>query len=359
MFQPDRTHPLRALALLPLAGLLPGCGVGEAGVTAEAPPPSSAAIPVVTARPIRGEATATHSGTVNLEADSEAAVVAKVGGEVMELLVEEGDTVRAGQVLARLDRDRLRLRMEQSRAALNKLSQEYRRNVALHERGLVSEGAFADLRFEMEAADAAYRLARLELEYADVVAPIDGVVSAREVRVGNTVAAGETVFRITDTHALIAYLYVPQGELANYAAGMVARLSPDALPGQEFKATVSRISPRIDPVTGTCRVTLSVDGGDGELRPGMFARVSVVYAQRDDALLIPAAAILAEDGDQAIFVVEDGVARRRAVDLGFSSADSVEIVDGLGPDDAVIVVGQTAVQDGTPVAAAADGGNRI
>jgi membrane fusion protein (multidrug efflux system) len=359
MTKPAGPHLLRCLALLPLLGFLPGCGVGEAGVTAAAPPPTPAAIPVVTARPVRGEATATHSGTVNLEADAEAGVVAKVGGEITELLVEEGDFVEAGQVLARLDRDRLRLRMEQARAALNKLSQEYRRNVELHERGLVSEGAFAEMRYEVEALDAAYRLARLELAYADIVAPIDGVVAAREARVGNTVSAGDVVFRVADPQDLIAYLHVPQGDLAYYAPGMAARLALDALPGHDYSATITRISPRIDPVTGTFRVTLSVDSQGGELRPGMFARVEVVYAQRNDALLVPAAAVLAEDGDSAVYVVEDGVARRRTVDLGFSGPDEIEVVTGLAADETVIVVGQTAVQDGTPVVEATGDGKRI
>ena len=358
MTQQAFAYPLRILALLPLLGLLPGCGVGEAGVTAEAPAPAAAAVPVVTVHPVYGEAVATHAGTVNLEADAEAAVTAKVGGEVTELLVEEGAAVKAGQVLARLDRDRLRLRMEQSRAALNKLKQEYRRNVALHERGLVSEGAFANLRYEMEAQDAAYRLARLELEYSDIVAPIGGVVSSRVVKVGNTVNEGDVAFRITDTEALIAYLYVPQRDLSYYAVGMPARLALDALPGAEYTGTIARISPRIDPATGTFRVTLSVDSRDGELRPGMFARVNVVYEKRADALLVPAAAILAEDADRAVFVVEDGVARRRPVDLGYADGEQIEVVDGLTPQDDVIVVGQSGVKDGTPVAIER-AGNRI
>jgi membrane fusion protein (multidrug efflux system) len=139
---------------------------------------------------------------------------------------------------------------------------------------------------------------------------------------------------------------------------MPARLALDALPGAEYTGTVERISPRIDPVTGTFRVTLSVDSRDGELRPGMFARVEVVYEQRADALLVPAAAILAEDAERAVFVVEDGVARRRPVDLGFANGEQVEVVHGLTPRDDVIVVGQTGVRDGTPVAIER-AGNRI
>lgn len=361
MTQRARIEPrLKILALLPvalvIATALAGCGVGEAGVTTETPEPAE--VPVITALPTVGEAVALHNGTVNLEADSEAAVVAKVGGEVTQLLVEEGETVVAGQVLARLDHERLRLRMEQAQAALNKLKQEYRRNVALHERGLVSEGAFADLRYEMEALDAAYRLARLELDYSDIVAPIDGIVSARSVKVGNTVAAGEVTFRVTNTDALIAYLHVPQRDLAHYGVGMRARLSLAALPDERFEGTVSRISPRIDPVTGTFRVTLAVDGSTGDLRPGMFARVEVVYETRSNALLVPASAVLAEDEVRSIFVVEDGIARRRPVGLGLTSEDQIEVLEGLHGDERIIVVGQNAVSDGTPVAADHPG-NRI
>ncbi|MGD8976003.1 MAG: biotin/lipoyl-binding protein, partial [Gammaproteobacteria bacterium] len=118
---------------------LSACGVGEASVTAAEP--TVVPVSVVTAPARRGDAMALHEGTVNLEADSEAAVVARVSGEIREVLVEEGETVAAGQVLARLDGDRLRLQRDQALADLNKLKQEYRRNVELHDRGLVSEGA--------------------------------------------------------------------------------------------------------------------------------------------------------------------------------------------------------------------------
>ncbi|MGB5590743.1 MAG: biotin/lipoyl-binding protein, partial [Gammaproteobacteria bacterium] len=129
----------------PLALALSACGVGEASVTAE--PPEATPITVVTSTARRGEAFAVYAGTVNLEAEGEAAVVAKVAGEIVEVLVEEGDAVVSGQVLARLDGDKLQLMLDQALADLNQLKQEYRRNVQLHERGLVSEGAFENLRF--------------------------------------------------------------------------------------------------------------------------------------------------------------------------------------------------------------------
>ncbi|MGI9265022.1 MAG: efflux RND transporter periplasmic adaptor subunit [Gammaproteobacteria bacterium] len=350
---PNIQKTLGVSLIVVIAALASGCGVGEASVSVEAPP--TAMVPVVTAQPFRGEAVAENGGTVNLEADSEASVIAKVPGEVKEILIEEGEMVKAGQVLARLDRDRLSLELEQAVADLNKLKQEYRRNVELHERGLVSEGAFENLRYDMEALDAAYRLAKLELDYSEIRAPISGVVSERMIKVGNTLLSGDPVFRITNGDTLIAYLYVPQSDLYHFDVGQTAELAMDALPGEIFAAEVLRISPRIDPKTGTFRVTLGVDQGDNSLRAGMFGRVRVAYDVHEDALLVPAEAVLAEDSSSAVYVVEDGVARRRPISIGLSSDAGIEVLSGLDGTESVIVVGQTSVKDGTPVSLQDDG----
>jgi membrane fusion protein (multidrug efflux system) len=338
-----------AAAVTLLLPILSACGVGEAGVTSSTEARPAITVPVVTEQPVRGEAYAYHAGTVNLEADAEASVVAKVGGEIREILVEEGERVTAGQVLARLDRDRLRLQAQQALAELNRLKQEYRRNVQLHERGLVSEGAFENLRYDLEALDAAYRLAKLELDYADIRAPIDGVVSERTAFVGNNVIEGQSVFRVSNSATLLAYLHVPQRDLFRFSVGQRAELSLDAYPGEAYSASVLRISPRVDSESGTVRVTLAVDGRTGGLRPGMFARARIVYEIREDTLLVPAAAVLAEDAQASVFVVEDGIAKRRAITTGLESGERIEVTSGLEGSEQVIVVGQSALRDGTPV----------
>ena len=350
---PNIHRNLGVLLVVASTALASGCGVGEASVSVEAAP--TAMVPVVTTHPFRGDAVAENGGTVNLEADSEASVIAKVQGEVTEILVEEGEMVKAGQVLARLDSDRLSLELAQAVAELNKLKQEYRRNVELHERGLVSEGAFENLRYDMEALDAAFRLAKLELDYSEIRAPINGVVSERMIKVGNTLMSGDPVFRITNGDSLIAYLYVPQSDLYHFDIGQSADLMMHALPGELFAAEVLRISPRIDPKTGTFKVTLGVDQGENSLRAGMFGRVRVAYDVHEDALLVPTEAVLAEDADSAVYIVEDGVARRRSISIGLSSDAGIEVLSGLDGSENVIVVGQTSVKDGTPVSLQDDG----
>lgn len=344
-----KTSLIAAIAVTLLLPLLAACGVGEAGVTTTAETRPEVSVPVVTAQPVRGEAYAYHAGTVNLEADAEAAVVAKVGGEIREILIEEGEYVTAGQVLARLDRDRLQLRATQALADLNKLKQEYRRNVQLHERGLVSEGAFENLRYDLEALDATYQLAALELDYSDIRAPIDGVVSLRTALIGNNVMEGDSLFRISNSTTLLAYLHVPQRDLFRFRIGQDAELSLDAYPGDEYTASVLRISPRVDSESGTVKVTLAVSDQTGNLRPGMFAKARIVYEIHENTLLVPAAAVLAEDAEASVFVVEDGIAKRRSVTTGLESGERIEVTSGLEGSEQVIVVGQSALRDGTPV----------
>ena len=334
-------------AVILMGSVISGCGRGEASVEVAADTPRE--IPVAVAPAAVGDALARHSGSTYLEADEEASVAARAGGQVIRILVEEGETVTAGQILATLDGDRARLEMEQAKAALDKLRSTYRRNVALHERGLVAQGSFENLRFEMEALDSAYQLARLQYSYTEIRAPIDGVVSSREITVGTTVREGDVLFRVTDLDNLIAYIHVPQKELHRFEAGQTARLRMAAWPEQAFSAKVTRISPTVDPESGTFLITLAVPADEGRLRPGMFGKLDIVYEIHEDALMVPAEAVLAEDMEEAVFVIDEGVARRRPVTTGLSSDGRIEVLSGLSAGESVVVVGQNGLKDGSPV----------
>ena len=124
---------------------LSACGVGEAKVSDEMVAETAQALPVETSLPFRDSIYATYQTTSTLESDADAPIIARVPGDVVEILVEEGDTVRSGQVLARLDGDRMRFELQQARANLEKVTREYERLLSLHERGLVSEAMFDGL----------------------------------------------------------------------------------------------------------------------------------------------------------------------------------------------------------------------
>lgn len=346
------TIPARRLAvpLLIGASLLSGCGVGEAKLTAAAGV-SPAPMPVETAVSYRSDIFATFATTATIEADADAPVPARVAGQVVELLVEEGDRVAAGQLLARLDGERLRLEMQQAKAKLEMSTRELQRFRRLAERGLVSAAAVEGLAFEREALAAAFELMRLQYEYTGIRAPIDGVVSSRDIKLGTQVTAGAPTFRVTGTTKLVVHLLIPQTELSRISAGDDADLRVDAIPGRRFKATISRISPTIDPRNGTFRATAYIDNSDGSLAPGMFGRFAIAYEKHSAALLVPDIAVLREDNENVVYVVKDGSAARRRVQLGIEANGLVEIVDGLEEREKVVVSGHGSLRDGSKVMA--------
>jgi membrane fusion protein (multidrug efflux system) len=330
---------------------LAACNNGQATADAddddaskEAPP-----IPVEVAATSRSDVFAVYSGTASLEAEEEALVIAKVGGEVVEIHVEEGDRVKAGQILAKLDGDRLRLEARQARANLAKLEQDFERNKDLHEQGLVSAGAYESLRYELAASKAAYNLASLELSYTDIKAPIDGVIAERFIKLGNTIDVNASTFQITDLEPLRAELHVPERELRKLGSTQTATIIVDALPGQEFIGTVARISPIVDPETGTFKTTIEIIDEQNLLKPGMFGRFNIVYDVHTQALLVPRVSIVDDSVETAVFIVEEGIAYRRVVDTGISRLGEIEVLSGLNGGEQVVVVGQTGLKDGAKV----------
>jgi membrane fusion protein (multidrug efflux system) len=328
---------------------LAACQKGPAGPAADNEEEDAPAIPVETGTPTRGDIFAVYSGTAPVEAFAEAQVVAKVGGEVREILVEEGEYVEQGQILARLDGDRLRFEMQQAEANLRKLQRDYQRNVDLKNRGIISLGDFEKIQYEMQALEATFNLASLELSYTEIKAPIDGVVARRFIKVGNTLAVDAPTFQVTSLEPLVSYLYVPEREYRHMEPGQAATIEVDALQATEFEALVARISPVIDPATGTFKVTIEVTDPTRRLRPGMFGRVNIVYDNHANTLQIPRSAIVDDAGDTTVFVVEENTAHRRVVETGYISNGQIEILEGLEDTDKIVLVGQMGLKEGTKV----------
>ncbi|MCH9694725.1 MAG: efflux RND transporter periplasmic adaptor subunit [Gammaproteobacteria bacterium] len=344
-------------AVLPIAILfassilVSGCGVGEASVADAEEIQAATPVPVEVALPMHTDIFATYAASASISSDSDAPVTARVGGEIVELLVEEGDQVGAGQVLARLDGERLRLEMLAEKANLERARKEYKRNQDLHARGLVSASSFDGFKYDLDALAASYELKRLNYDYSNIRAPIAGIVSSRDVKPGQNLQVGDVAFRITDTVELVAYLQIPQAELSKFQAGHAATVEVAAMPDAKFAATIVRISPTIDARNGTFRATAIIDNSDGELAPGMFGRFTIAYEKHENALVIPSHALLDEDDEQTVYVVSNGEVVRRVVETGIESAGRIEILDGLRDDEQIVVVGHSGLRDGAKVLA--------
>jgi membrane fusion protein (multidrug efflux system) len=257
--------------------------------------------------------------------------------------------VKSGQLLTVLDDRQLRLQAAQTRAELAKAERDFNRQVELHQKGLVSAGAFENLKYDLDNKRAANDLASLSLSYSEIRAPFAGIVSARHVKLGQEIAIGTSVFRVTDPTPLKAAVYVPERELARLKIGQAASISVDALAGRSFPAIVKLVSPTVDAATATFKVTLEVNDPKGDLKPGMFSRVGIVFERRTEALTIPRIALLDTDGTSNVFVVTAGKAEQRAIKTGLSNAGKLEVADGLTGTEQVVIVGQNGLKDGNPV----------
>jgi len=331
-------------ALAGVAGCKRGGGEAEAKEAAKGPE----AVPVEVAAATRRPVAASYSGTAPLEARGESQVVAKTSGVALSVLAQEGQFVHAGQVLVRLDSARAALQAAQSASQMRKLESNYARSRQLADQKLISANDIDQIKFDLENARATNRLANLELSYANVVAPISGVIAQRSIKPGNFVQINTPIFRIVDTSRLEATLNVPERELETLKSGLPVKLQVDALPGKTFEGTVDRVAPVVDAGSGTFRVICAFAGG-GLLQPGMFGRMQIDYDQRADALVVPRIALLDDEGDPAVFAVRNGKAERVPVKLGYMDGAWAEVRKGIGLGEQVVVAGKTALRDGSRV----------
>src|SRR6056297_1351117 len=347
--------PGLVLIILFAIPVLSGCGADANSAHQPETDDASLSIPVEVAEVSFGDVSSAYAGTATLVPERQTSAVAKLGGIALEILVEEGDRVEAGQVLARLERDRYEFQARQTEARLRKLENELKRARELHDRDLVSTDEYERIRFDTEVQRATNDLARLDLAHTDVRAPIAGVVADRMVKVGNLVTQNQPLFMINDFDPLWAVLHVPERELNLLDAGQQATLQVAAFPGDEFTGEVLRISPVVDAETGTFKVTVTFSDDSGRLRPGLFGRVQVVHDSRLNVPLVPQTALLSEDGEVAVFVArkrDDGAgytAERRTVKTGYAGAQGVEIIEGLGKGETVITAGKNGLRDGAEI----------
>jgi membrane fusion protein (multidrug efflux system) len=224
------------------------------------------------------------------------------------------------------------------------MQRDFERNEELRDKGLLSEGDYEKLRYDLEALQASYNLASLELDYTQIRAPIEGVISERYIKRGNTIRVNEPLYRVTSFDPLVAYLHIPEREYRQIQADQPVVIDIDALADQRIFASVTRVSPIVDPDTGTFKITIELRDEERRIKPGMFGRMSIVYDQHVNVLQVPRSAIIEELGAQSVFVVEDGKAVERTVTTGYGESGMIEVTEGLSDSDNVITVGQIGLK---------------
>jgi membrane fusion protein (multidrug efflux system) len=317
--------------------------------------------------------------TGTLESEAQADITPEASGVVTRVLADEGDTVEAGQLLAVLASPGLEAGADRSKVELQQARRRAQQAERLHEQGAISDTELLEARETLQTAKASHREATRSRGFANIVSPISGTVAVRDVRVGELAGSGSRAYQVVDLDRLRVIAQLPEKDLGLVSPGLHVVLQGAYNPDLRAEGRVDRVSPVVDPNTGTVRVTVAVNGNTSTLRPGQFVKVRVEVDRHDDVIAIPKGAVIWQDGapiawrivdkdpdeedknngknDEPSFFekwfadeTEDDkaeswaeVPRRQAektaLTLGFMDSDRAEITAGLSLGDLIVSVG--------------------
>ena len=325
-----------------------GAGGGSGGSAPAAPV-------VVETHTVRTRALADDVSAVGSLVSNESVVLRpEVSGRIEAIRFRDGETVRRGAVLVELDSAVERAELQQARANLTLAESNFRRTQDLFGRKFVSQSSLDDARAKLEVARAGLALAQARLARMQVRAPFDGVVGIRSVSPGDFVKDGDALINLEDIATLKLDFRLPELYLDRVRPGQALELSSDVLPGEVHSATVEAIDPLVDAQGRAVRLRASLVNPEMRLRPGVFARVRLILAERAEVPVVPEAALVPAPGNtQFVYRVEDGKVQRVNVTTGQRRDAMVEVVDGLAPGAVVVTAGQLKLRDGAAVKVAA------
>ena len=300
-------------------------------------------------------------GTGQLLAKERAQIAAEVGGRITEILIDEGSAAEQGAAVLSIDperrtleRDSARARVTESHAALVEQERDFERIKELHQRGVASQTQLDQTETQLKlarsrraAAEAELGMQERALADAIVRAPFAGLIADRLVSRGEFVAPGQKLFELVSLDPIEVEFHLTEIDSSRVKVGNDVGVRVAPFPDETFSATVTIVSPTIDPRTRTLRVKAQLANADRKLRPGLFARVDLGIAKRDGVAMIPEEVVLQRaDGAVVFRALAENRVERRVIEVGAHHDGMVEVVRGLAPGDLVVLRGQAGLSDG-------------
>jgi membrane fusion protein (multidrug efflux system) len=280
----------------------------------------------------------------------------EVSGRVAQINFKDGQRVKRGQLMVQLDDDLPRAQVRQAQAEVSIARANHKRNQELVAQNFISQRSVDESAANLQVAEAKLALAEASANRLRILAPFDGATGIRNVSVGDYLKDGADIVNIEDLDAILVDFRLPERFQSKLKPGQTAMVNVDALPGRKWPARVQAIDPLVDANGRSVGVRACIDNRQQQLRPGMFARITAVFGERDDAMLVPEEAIVPQGGRQFVIKVVDGpdqeakATQRVEVKLGQRLPGKVEITEGVQPGDVVVVAGQQRLQrEGTLV----------
>src|SRR5438477_2406002 len=330
--------------------LLSGCWRSQPGI---------AAVKCLTAQPKRGPVARKISRPAYIAPYQQATLYAKVAGYLKSISVDKGDVVKQGDLLAEIEVPELLADRAKFAAEVQVAEIDYKRvqNAQKKAPDLVVPQTVDDAKGKFDVARANQERNETLLSFTKITAPFSGVITKRLVDPGAFIPAATSgsaaqtaaLLTVMDFDTVRVQVAIPEPEVPFIKEGLPVTVTLAELKGKKFDASVTRYSHALDDSTKTMLAEIEIANEKHELRPGMYATAVISVEQKDNALLIPADALVIEKARSSVFTVVDNKAKKLPVKVGFTDEHSVEILDGLPPDKPVITVGKQNLNDGQPV----------
>jgi membrane fusion protein (multidrug efflux system) len=288
------------------------------------------------------------TATGTLEAKRSVDLISKAQGEIVRLAVEEGQLVRAGDILLELDHREQELAAGKAGVLSKTATAEYERVQGIATHGLATDRELEAARQNSEVNEFDFALAEKQLADRIVRAPFDGLLAVRHVERGQTVGVGEKILTLAQVSPMELRLYLPEAVVREIEIGQPVHLSSDVT-GEHFEGAVDRIAPVVDAATSTVKVTIRVDEATEKLRAGSFVRARITTSVHDQAIAVPKRALVPEAGANFVFVAEADSVRKVEVRTGFAADDHIEVLEGLSGGETIVVAGQGGLRNGSPI----------
>jgi membrane fusion protein (multidrug efflux system) len=278
-------------------------------------------------------------------------LMTKLGGSIEEIFVQEGDHVEKGQLIARLEVDDYRIALDAAKAAYALAQADYSRNKTLRSKGISTQANLDEQKSRLRQTKASLENAELALSRCRITAPISGIINRLDAEVGMVVnqMMPKPVVEILQIDRVKAVVAVPEADVSAVRQLEQVAVHIRSLDDALFQAPIHFLAPAPESMAHAYRLELALDNRDSRILPGMFLRADIVKQQEEQAVAVPLYTVVTRNDEQFVYVEEDGIARRRPVETGFTEGWQILISSGLHLGEKVIIRGHRSVEDGQKV----------